>query len=95
MGKLPSEIKMSPHARARLEERKDINMKYNKQNIMRSSVKWYGKDDLIYDCALYRHCCYTTRKSSQTGFIADGDMESISNRGTHVALAVLEVPDAL
>lgn len=93
MGKLPSEIKMSPHARARLEERKDINMKYNKQNIMRSSVKWYGKDDLIHDCALYRHCCYTTRKSSQIGFITDGDIEIIYNKGTHVAITVLEVKE--
>lgn len=93
MGKLPNEIKMSPHARARLEERKDINMKYNIQNIMRSSVKWYGKDDLIHDCALYRHCCYTTRKSSQIGFMTDGDIEIIYNKRTHVAITVLEVKD--
>lgn len=93
MGKLPNEIKMSPHARARLEERKDINTKYNKQNIMRSSVKWYGKDDLIHDCALYRHCCYTTRKSSQIGFMTDGDIEVIYNKGTHVAITVLEVKE--
>ena len=93
MGKLPNEIKLSPHARARLEERKDINMKYNTSNIMRSSVKWYGKDDLIHDCALYRHCCYTTRKSNQIGYITDGDIEILYNKGTHVGITVLEVKD--
>lgn len=90
---IPKDIKLSPHARQRLEERKDIDMKYNKQNIMRSSVKWYGKDNLIHDCALYRHCCYTTRKSNQIGYITDGDIEVIYNKGTHVAITVLEVKD--
>lgn len=93
MGKLPSGIKLSQHARERLEERKELDMKYNTQNIMRSSVKWYGKDDLINDCALYRHCCYTTRKSNQIGFITDGDIEVIYNKGSHVAITVLEVKD--
>lgn len=91
MAKLPKDIKLSPHARERLEQRKDMNMKYNTQNIMRSSVKWYGKDDLIHDCALYRHCCYTTRQSNQVGYITDGDIEVIYNKGTHVAITVLEV----
>lgn len=91
--KLPKDMKLSPHARQRLIERKDVNMKYNMNNIMRSSVKWYGKDDLIYDCALYRHCCYTTRKSNQIGYITDGDIEIIYNKGTHVAITVLEVKD--
>lgn len=93
MSKLPKEIKLSPHARQRLEERKDTNIKYNKQNIMRSSVKWYGKDDLIYDCALYRHCCYVSRKSNQIGYITDGDIEIIYNKGTHVAITTLEIKD--
>ena len=91
--KLPKDMKLSPHARQRLLERKDVDMKYNTSNIMRSSVKWYGKDDLIYDCALYRHCCYTTRKSNQIGYITDGDIEVIYNKGTHVAITVLEVKD--
>lgn len=91
--KLPKDMKLSPHARQRLLERKDVDIKYNTSNIMRSSVKWYGKDDLIHDCALYRHCCYTTRKSNQIGYITDGDIEVIYNKGTHVAITVLEVKD--
>lgn len=91
--KLPKDIKLSPHARIRLEERKDIDMKYNNQNIVRSSIKWYGKDDLIHDCALYRHCCYTTRKSNQIGYMTDGDIEIIYNKNTHVAITVLEVKE--
>ena len=91
--KLPKDMKLSPHARQRVLERKDVDIKYNTSNIMRSSVKWYGKDDLIHDCALYRHCCYTTRKSNQIGYITDGDIEVIYNKGTHVAITVLEVKD--
>lgn len=93
MGKLPSEIKLSPHARQRLEERKDANSIYNIKNIMRSSVKWYGKDDLIHDCALYRHCCYTTRKSKNVTYITDGNIEVIYDKNTKVGITVLEVKD--
>lgn len=91
--KIPTEIKLSPHARQRLYERKDAGIKYNMANIMRSSVKWWGKDHLIHDCALYRHCCYTTRKSNQIGYITDGDIEIIYNKNTHIAITVLEVKD--
>ena len=91
--KLPKDMKLSPHARQRLLERKNVDMKYNTSNIMKSNVKWYGKDDLINDCALYRHCCYTTRKSNQIGYITDGSIEVIYNKGTHVAITVLEVKD--
>lgn len=93
MNNIPKELKLSPHAKERLEERKDINTKYNIQNIMRSSVKWYNKDDLIHDCALYRHCCYTTRKSNQIAYITDGDIEVIYNKNTHVVITVLEVKE--
>lgn len=90
--KLPSDVKLSPHARFRLEERKD-NRNYNTRNIMKSSIKWYGKDDLIHDCALYRHCCYATRKSNQIGYITDGNIEILYNKNTHVGITVLEVKD--
>lgn len=93
MGKLPSEIKLSPHARQRLEERKDDNSIYNMKNIMKSSIKWYGKDDLIHDCALYRHCCYTTRKSKNIAYITDGNIEVIYDKNTKVGITVLEVKD--
>ena len=57
MRRLPSDIKLSPHARQRLEERKLDGSIYNTKNIMRSSVKWYVKDDLILNSTLYKHCC--------------------------------------
>jgi len=93
MAKLPNNIKLSPHAKQRLLERKTIDAKYNIQNIMRSSIKWYGKDDLIPNCALYKHCCYVTRKSNQMGYITDGDIEVIYSKNSHVAITVLEVKD--
>lgn len=93
MGKLPTEMKLTPHAQQRLAERKDATAKYNTKNLMCSSVKWWGKDDLIFDQALYRHCCYTTRKSSQLSYITDGDIEVIYNRNTKTAITVLEVKD--
>lgn len=93
MSDLPKTIKLSSHARQRLEERKSTDMKYYTQNIMRSSVKWYGKNDLIQDCALYRHCCYVTRKSNQMGYMTDGDIEILYNKNTHVAVTVLEVKE--
>lgn len=90
---LPKNMKLSPHARQRLLERKDASKRYDVSNIMRSNIAWYGKDDLIYDCALYRHSCYVTRKSNQIGYITDGDIEVIYNKGTHVAITVLEMKD--
>ena len=93
MSKLPSEIRMTDHARMRLLERKSNENIYNTRNLMRSSVKWYGKDDLIPDEALYRHCCYTTRKSNQMGYITDGDIEVIYNKETKIAITVLEVKE--
>jgi hypothetical protein len=91
--KLPSEIKMTWHAQQRLEERNNTYNYYDTKNLMKSSRKWYGKDDLIHDCALYRHCCYTCRKSSQMGYITDGDIEVIYNKNTKTAITVLEVKD--
>lgn len=93
MGKLPNEIKLTYHAQQRLEERNNTYNNYNTKNLMKSSCKWYGKDDLIQDCALYKHCCYTTRKSKQMGYVTDGNIEVIYNKSTGVALTVLEVKD--
>lgn len=93
MANLLKRIKMTYHAQKRLEERKDADTKYNIKNLMRSSVKWYNKDDLIYDSALYRHCCYVCRKSSQMGYITDGEVEIIYNKNTKTAITVLEVKD--
>lgn len=91
--KLPSEIKMTWHAQQRLEERNNTYNYYDTKNLMKSSRRWYGKDDLIHDCALYRHCCYTCRKSNQMGYITDGEIEVIYNKNTKTAITVLEVKD--
>lgn len=90
---LPKELKLSPHAKERLMERKDADVKYNIRNLMRSSIKWYNKDDLIFDSALYRHCCYTTRQSKQVGYITDGIIEVIYDKSTHVVITILAVKD--
>ena len=90
---LPKKLKMTYHSQQRLAERKDANIKYNTKNLMKSSVKWYNKDDLIYNCALYKHSCYTTRKSNQIGYMTDGDIEVIYNKNTKTVITVLEVKE--
>ena len=90
---LPMEIRLTDHAKQRLLERKDPNQIYNVKNLMRSSVKWYGKDDLIQDSALYRHCCYVCRKTKQIAYLTDGDIEVIYNKETKIAITILEVKD--
>lgn len=93
MGRLPNEIKLSDHAKRRLEERKEKGTIYNVRNIMRSPVKWYSKEDLIYDCPLYRHSCYTTRQSKDLMYITDGSIEVIYDKNTKVGVTVLPVKD--
>ena len=95
MSQLPNEIKLTDHARQRLEERNNINIHnyYNTKNLIKSSCKWYRKEDLILDCALYRHCCYVCRKSKQFGYITDGNIEVIYNKETKTAITILEVKD--
>ena len=92
MAKLPKEIKLTRHAQQRLKERKNSNI-YNMKNLMRSSCRWYGKDDLIPESALYLHCLYVCRKSNQMGYITDGELEVIYNKGTGVAITVMEVKE--
>lgn len=93
MGKLPTEIKLTYHARQRLEERKNPDNYYNTKNLMKSSCKWYTKDDLIQQSQLYLHCLYVCRKSNQMGYITDGKIEILYNKGTGVAITVLEVKE--
>ena len=93
MGRLPNEIKLSGHAKKRLEERREEGNVYNVRNIMRSPVKWYTKEDLIHDCALYRHSCYTTRQSKDLMYITDGSIEVIYDKNTKVGVTVLSVKD--
>lgn len=93
MAKLPKDIKLTRHAQQRLVERNTSNNIYNTKNLMRSSCKWYGKDDLIPESALYLHCLYVCRKSKQMGYITDGNIEVVYNKGTGVAITVMEVKE--
>lgn len=93
MAKLPKDIKLTRHAQQRLAERNTLNNIYNTKNLMRSSCKWYGKDDLIPESALYLHCLYVCRKSKQMGYITDGNIEVVYNKGTGVAITVMEVKE--
>ena len=93
MAKLPKEIKLTRHAQQRLMERNTLNNIYNTKNLMRSSCKWYGKGDLIPDSALYLHCLYVCRKSKQMGYITDGNIEVVYNKGTGVAITIMEVKE--
>ena len=93
MAKLPKEIKLTRHAQQRLAERKNSNNNYNTKNLMRSTCKWYGKDDLIKNSALYLHCLYVCRKSKQMGYITDGNLEVVYNKGTGVAITIMEVKE--
>ena len=86
-------IKLSPHARQRLEERKSSHIIYNTKNLIRSSCKWYTKDDLIEKSKLYQHILYVCRKSTQFGYITDGEIEVLYNKGTGVAITVMEMKE--
>ena len=88
---IPTTMKFTNHAQQRLAERR--GKKYNINNLLSDSAKWYNKNDLIHDCALYRHSCYTTRKSAQMEYITDGDIEIIYNKDTNTAITILEVKD--
>lgn len=90
--RLPKEIKLTRHAKMRLEERKNSNI-YNTRNLMKSSYKWFGIKDLIENSNLYLHSLYVCRKSSQMGYITDGNIEVIYNKGTGVAITVMEVKE--
>lgn len=94
MRKLPNEIKLTLHARERLEERNKIHNYYNTKNLMRSSVKWYVKDDLIPQSALYTHCCYVCRKAkNKFGYMTDGNIEVLYDKAAGVAITVLEIKE--
>lgn len=80
-------IKLTRHAQQRLKERNFNN------DLLKNSNKWYNKDDLIDDCALYRHCCYICRKSKDMECITNGEIEIIYNKNTNIGITVLEVKD--
>lgn len=93
MAILPKEIKLTLHAQQRLFERKGME-KYNTKNLMKSSCKWYGKDDLIPESSLYIHCLYVCRKArNKMGYITDGNIEVLYDKSANVAITILEVKD--
>ena len=93
MSILPKEIKLTLHAQQRLEERKGSE-KYNTKNLMKSSCKWYGKDDLIKESSLYIHCMYVCRKAkNKMGYLTDGNIEVLYDKNAKVAITILEVKD--
>ena len=92
MGKLKN-IKLSPHARQRLEERKTGHIIYNTKNLMKSSCKWYTREDIIEKTKLYQHSLYVCRKSPQLDYMTDGEVEVLYNKGTGVALTVMEIKE--
>lgn len=94
MNRLPSEIKLTFHAIERLKERNLADNYYNTKNLMKSNCKWYTKDDLIPQSALYIHCCYVCRKSkNKMRYMTDGNIEVLYDKDAGVAITVMEVKE--
>lgn len=94
MGGLPSDLKLTLHAKQRLEERKDPENYYNTRNLMRSSCKWYGIDDLIPESSLYVHARYVCRKAkNKMAYMTDGNIEVLFDKNAGVAITIMEVKE--
>lgn len=93
MSNLPGKLKLTRHAQQRLKERKKTDIYYDTKNLVRSSCKWYTKDDLIKDSNLYLHCLYVCRKSSQMCWITNGEVEALYNKGAGVVITIMNVKD--
>lgn len=93
MKDIPKKVKMTKHAKLRLEERKQLENLYRKRHIIDSPCIWYGIEDFIVDCAYYRHCKYICRKSKDISCMTDGRIEIIFNRNTKAVITILKVKD--
>lgn len=95
MALLPKELKLTSHAKQRLFERKkEDGINYNTKNLMKSSCKWYGKDDLIPKSSLYIHCLYVCRKAqNKIGYLTNGSIEVLYNKNSKNIITILEVKD--
>lgn len=93
MNNIPRRIKLSLHAKQRLEERKKLNNLYRKKHLIDSPVIWYHKEEFIVDSAYYRHCCYICRKSKDLSCMTDGRIEIIYNKNTKVVITILRVKE--
>lgn len=93
MSVLPKEIKLTLHAQQRLSERRGAE-RYNTKNLMKSSCRWYGKDDLIPESSLYIHCLYVCRKArNKMGYLTDGNIEVLYDKNANAAITIMEVKD--
>lgn len=94
MRQLPKEIKLSRHAKQRLNERQSKNIIYNEENIMLTKCNWYSKADLIENSGLYQHSLYICRKNKdQLDYVTNGEIEVLYNKGTGVALTIMEIKE--
>ena len=94
MGKLPTKVELTFHAIDRLKERNIADNYYNTRNLMKSSCKWYTKDDFIPQSALYLHALYVCRKDrNKMRYMTDGNIEVLYDKGAGVAITVMEVKD--
>jgi hypothetical protein len=90
---IPKEIKLTVHAKKRLEERENIH-NYDLENLMKSPCKWYGTNDLIPQSKLYVHSLYVRRKAKDVmEYITDGNIEVLFNKNTGIAITVMNVKD--
>lgn len=93
MSRLPTELKLTLHAQDRIKERNN-NIRYNTKNLMKSSCRWYGKDDLIPESKLYIHCLYVCRKAkNKMGYLTDGNIEVLYDKEAKVVITVMEVKE--
>ena len=93
VSKLPTELKLTLHAQDRIKERNN-NIQYNTKNLMKSSCRWYGKDDLIPESKLYIHCLYVCRKAkNKMGYLTDGNIEVLYDKEAKVVITVMEVKE--
>ena len=73
METLPKTLKLTKHAQERLEERNNSNAIYNVEDLMKSPCKWYTKDDMVENSALYVHSIYVCRKAKEKmGYLTNG-----------------------
>ena len=94
MSDLPADIKLTLHAKERLEERNKICKQYDIENLMKSSCRWYGINDLIPQSALYVHALYVCRKAKdKMKYITDGNIEVLYDKNVGVAITIMEVKE--
>lgn len=87
-------MELTFHAIDRLKERNIADNYYNTKNLMKSSCKWYTKDDFIPQSALYLHALYVCRKDrNKMRYMTDGNIEVLYDKGAGVAITVMEVKD--